>query len=312
MKDIIITVISVILLVVIVFAFVNESSRGQDLQQINSYLEVKTSAYRQEKLALQEELKDLQSKRQEKEKGVGSLMFVFSEINNDFTEEIVPMLDAANCVATLCLGDAVFDLISPDYISGLVAKGWETALYWNGNEDFDIWYANALKKIEAEAVKVPDVICLNVADYDDSIDDALYSCGFNTVIINVGTSNSYIEDDDNRLNKINAHPWYTTVAATCLSSGDIYNSQLVFFVGASGTELAYDRQQFTLMLNSATAKTSDGKMTITTPKRSLEQVAKNDEEFLKSLAEYEARVKELENAISDLDEKIDDVYRRNN
>lgn len=307
-KDIILTVITLLLIAVIVVVLNKESSRDQDLQRVNSDLEVKTSAYRQEKKELQDELNALRSQKIEKEKGISSLMLVFSSVNESFLQEIVPFLDENNCVATLCLTDSVFESVPTEEIQRLVNKGWQTSLYWDGYDDFGAWLSNTVGTLSSTGIPIPDMICVDVNSYDTTFDNLLVENGFQTLIINLGASNIYVDNDDNRLIKINGHSWYTTSSAACLSSNEFYDSQLAFFVGTEGVDLAYETNQFSAMINSALSKQVDSKIIITTPRGALSQSVINKAEYENALSGYDARVEELEKAIDEIDEKINSVY----
>ena len=316
MKDIIITAITVLLIVFIAVALINDSSRGIDLQEINSNIEIETSAYRQEKKQLTEELDSLMLQKEKKTKGIACLLLTFVDVNEQFADEIVPLLDNNNCVATLCINETVLkgenDYLSLNEVKELESKGWQTAVFWDGEETYDDWFRGIRNAFLSAGEQIPEVICLDTGYYDVNLDDAFVNSGFNTAIICADNRNDFIDDKDSRIKKINGFPWYTTEGATSLSANDYYNSQLAFFVGVVGEELAYETYQFSAMFNSAIAKQGDSKLVITTPKGSLEQLEMNREELETSADIIDARIEEIKLAIAELDKKINSVYESYN
>lgn len=312
MREIVISVISVILAVTIIFLLNSESDRAKKQQSKNNEIEIQASALIKEKRGYEYELEQLKSNVIQKEKGISNLMLIFTEINELFSIEVIPKLSEINVPATICLSTESISVMN-DAVSGfdlqkLLESGWQTALYWDGTIGFDQWISDIKSVLAENNVEIPKLLCVNFHSYTPSFTDTVIQAGFTDLAVNFGDSDAAIENINNSLNIINANSWYTTASSTALSSLNFVDSQLAFFVGINGKELAYESVQFAAMLTTALSKQNTGKLILTTPENSRKQIIKNEEEYIKAVEEYRIKVAELEKNIAEVDSLIDKIY----
>ncbi len=312
MKDIIVTAITVFLAVVLIVLLNAETVKTDKLQKMHSEMEVKTNAYSLQKKELEDELEALREVKVEKETGKTSMMFVFTETDDTLFNEIVPKLNDMGVPATICITKGNLPNISQDEglslyeVNYLLNIGWQTAMYWDGTEEIDMWYLDTTRLMSEVGVEIPRVLCIDSASYDASLNTIFENLGFEHVIIMLNSSDTSIDTEAENINLINARPWYTTASADQLSSLKTDNSQFAFLVGVKGEELAYESSQFDAMLKRAAGQ--HDKLVITTPDGALEQIIENQVEYERSLEEYNNNIKRIENEIAEINKKIDSIY----
>lgn len=312
MKDIIVSVIVLILAVITVYIVIDVNAEKKELVNLNNEIQVETSSYNYQKKQLQNELEALKATKVEIERGRLSLLLVFAEINELFMEEIVPMLNDNNISATLCITEnnlpvetSALTLYDINY---LLASGWQTAMLWDGSEDIDAWYLNVTRLMSEVGVEIPKVICIDHSLYNDEFKDSAVELGFTDIIINAPSTDERVSVSDERITVTNGHPWYTTSSADSLNDLDFDGEAISFFVGTTGDEMAYEELQFEAMLDSAVSKRENGEIVITTPDGAKRQAELNKDAYEASYEVHNNKIKEIEDKIKELDDKIDDTY----
>lgn len=311
MKEFIISICAIILAAVIFFLIKGELSKSNELKQHRSEIEFETMEFSSQKKALQAELKALKNNLEEKKAGTISLILSFTQLDERFSTEILPLLNENKITATLCLSDETikyFEQEDSTYsISDLTDLGWSIGVYWNGEQDLQSW-ALSLSESNSYYNEGLSILFIDRYNYQSELNDIICSLGFNHVIIKCNGNTDVVENTDNRLNIINAFNWNTTASSQALSNRNISGSQVVFLIGTEGKELAYESSQFNAMISTAMEKVDNKEIIITDPDGALQRVAKNVEEYSQAVSEYEDKSAKIEAEIAELDDKIDRVY----
>lgn len=312
MRDIHVKIIAAVLAVILVLFLVFETSKTKELQRNNSELEIETSELRREKKQLQKQLDAMLGECVEKKKGELSFMLVFSEIDDSFFNEIVPLLNQHNVSATLCITrenlPVINSVLSLYEINYLTNSGWQLAMAWDGKEELESWYLDTTRLMSEVGVEIPRVLLLESSLYTSSLDENLVSLGFTDAVVRLSSFDKQYESSHDSLNVINAYNWYTTEGAEKLSGLNSVNSELAFVIGVNGQELAYEASQFEAMINNAITKQNEDKLNFATPESAVVYRESNELEYQKALDEYNDKAEELKKSIQEIDTKINSIY----
>lgn len=314
MKERIITLLSVAIALVILVATYVSTHYKEEKQNAYNQIELETSSYRTEKKQLEEKLDALQDEYTEIQQGVGSLLLVFFDLDEYFFQDIVPILEEKGIPATLCFSlesimntDADF---AENTMQSLIDKGWETALYWDGDGEFYEWYEEISEELEERRVDKPTILCIesDKATLLNDIDLSAY--GIDKIL----TKNYAIYDiayDTIATNTINGIGWFTDNvpdSLTALCDG----GSLAYFIGTDHKFYSYRDEQFAKMLENIIKLVNNGEIRCTTFTGAIDY-AKDDREKFDGVNEKLSReIDETKKEIENIQTTIDNLNKGNN
>ncbi len=314
MKERIITLLSVaIALVILVATYVN-SHYKEEKQKAYNQIELETSTYRTEKKLLEEKLEALQDEYTEVQQGIGRMLLVFLDTEEYVFQDIVPILEEKGVPATLCFSLENLVNVDEDFsentLQPLVEKGWETALYWNGEGEFDEWYEETSDTLEDRQITIPQILCVEAEKSSllDNIDLSHY--GIDKIL----TKNYTIYDiayDAISTNTINGVGWFVdnvpdSLAALC------DGGSLAYFIGTDHKFYSYRDEQFAKMVDNI-IKLADGGEIICTTFTGAIASANGDRERFDGIGDDLSReIDETKKEISRIESTIDSLNKGNN
>ncbi len=312
MRDIIISAIVAVLILCLAVFFVIEKKEDAR-NNANVYeAEMNTSALRAKMQSFQRELDELNRSYENQTVGASRIMLVFNEANTVFVREICPLLENRGVVGVLTLSKDNLptdnSLLTKEKFDHLIEIGWETALYYDGEVDVELWHREEKAALDDSEISVPTTVIVPNSVYTDELYGKLYELGFVDIIVKAYQPDITRPDELGVATVTDSVGWYTVTASRIITLFASRTGDIAFTVGWGGVEEKYQGEQFEKMLDTVSHSAQKGLLFYSTPSVSREYKNKLLENNAIMSEQYEKRKAELEEEIKKLEEEIVGIY----
>lgn len=300
----------------LVFFFWMEERKNQERQAAYVEMERELRPFEQDVYQLKRELDELKAEHKDEAQGMGSVVILFSNLDERIYKEIYPQMKNYGLTGVLTLSEKNFPgqkgCLSMEEFQELLSAGWECSLRWedsSGNPEE--WLETMGELAESAGIALPKTVYFPAETYDDKADSFLSEQGFLAAVHHGERGGALITTD------AADGLWYTGAVMWNQSSGRIIlgeviseKGNLVFTVGSDGQEEEYEKTAFQNMLSlirqygEADSLKAAGLLEAREYRQQLEKV-KTDSGYEKQKAELEEQIQELNKKI----EAITDKYR---
>ena len=311
MRDILVSVLVLLLVVCFVIFYSCESKKGSETAELRDEIETRISDYRREKNELTDTLQALLQEHHRETVGASRLMLVFNTLNSEFKDEIYPILKEKEIYGTLCLDPEIlpghYSIISKEELDALLFDGWQTAVAFDGKKAVNGWYVGLENAFFAAGIETPEVVLVDSGNYTEEVEASLLALGFKDVIVSVLKPD--IERADlEKMRITDAVGWYTSTASGLINTFASKTGDVAFIVGGEALETKYEKSQFSAMLDTIQKSIEKEQLFLTTPRETAQYKAKLREAYERTINEHTERKTELETRIKELDALIENVY----
>ncbi|MBE6701624.1 MAG: hypothetical protein E7582_07045 [Ruminococcaceae bacterium] len=312
MKENIALISCIVLILILVLALFLDSKKTNDLNEVNREVELKVSNYRLEKKKYQDELAEVKSQYREEILGKSRLMLLFYEMERSFFDEVYSIMSEHNAVGTFCISKNNIPGINSDItfeeFNTLLANGWQSAIYWDGTDDINLWYIEITRLMSEIGIEIPSTLFIHESNNNYANNLAFEELGFKNIVVKKDDFNLNQEISLSSLHQINAVGWFTTTAAGTLQTLTNKSDEATFVVGLTNQDEKFEESQFNSMIAKIDIALSSNKVMLTTfdeaEEYRLELKDKKDAEE----STYLDKIQELERKIQRIDLLIENEY----
>ena len=302
----------------LVFFFWMEERRSQERQAAYVEMERELRPLEQDAYQLKRELDELKAEHKDEAQGMGSVVILFSNLDETIYKEIYPQMKNYGLTGVLTLSEQNFPgqkgCLSMEEFQELISAGWDCSLRWEGSSaDPEEWLETMEGKTESAGIPLPETIYFPAETYDDEMDRFLAEQGFLAAVHHGEKGGSLITTaSSDGLWHTGAVMWNQSSGRVILGEVISEKGNLVFTVGSDGKEEQYEEAAYKNMLSlirqysEADSLKAVGLLEAREYRQQLEE--------LKTDSGYEKQKKELEEQIQDLDREIEaitDKYMKN-
>ena len=187
MREIVISVIAVVLVVCLVLLFSCETIMDTIADKSRDKVEIQVSEYVKEKRELEKELKTLVQTREKTTNGIFRLMLLINNADEVFVEELYPIFLENNIVATLSFDVEYLpsddSVLTWEMYNSLIEAGWQTSFNYDGALAVEDWYTQYRDAIADSEFQMPTVVVVESESYDKEIENELFELGFTDIIV---------------------------------------------------------------------------------------------------------------------------------
>lgn len=311
MRDILVSVAVLLLVICFVIFYACEAKKNSETAEVRDEIETRISDYRREKKELTDTLRALEEEHHRETVGASRLMLVFNTLNNEFKDEIHPILKEKGIYGTICLDPeilpGVYSVISKQELESLLLDGWQTAVCFDGKKAVNGWYVGLEDAFLMADITIPEVVLVDSGNYTEEIEASLLALGFKDVIVSVFKPD--IERQDLEGMRItDGVGWYTSTASGLINTFASKTGDAAFIVGGETLETKYEESQFSAMLDTISKSIEKEQLFLTTPREAAEYKAKLKEAYERTITEHTEKKTELETRIKELETLIENVY----
>lgn len=268
-----------------------------------------------EKTRLRQEMSNLGKKHDEESQGAGSLVLLFTNVDEQIYTDIYPKMESYGFIGTLVLSEDSFPgqegCLTGDQFKELTEAGWKCAVRWNENVEPEEWLIQCRELAEKAEIVLPKIVYFPDGVYDESKDEFLTRRGF-TVAVHHGEKNLPIilSEAGEGLWHPGAMGWVQSGANARLSEATTQGGNLVFTIGSDFEAEQYEEGQFINMLSLADGYCQDGNLMVTDltgARKYRQELADGQESRDEDYAEQESQLQEQ---MDELDREMDTITRK--
>ena len=186
MKKVLLAFLCVVLAGALGFVIVQsrreDQARTLELEEISKDL----TSLREQKLELEAELAGVRKENDEQIGGMATFSLLVTDLNDEFVNQITPLLEEAELPAVMALRPEQFPgqsgLITLEDFQERLDSGWDYCLAWNGGEDFDGWYTGMISQLEEIGLSAPTVLYCAERSYTAELETAASANGITTIV----------------------------------------------------------------------------------------------------------------------------------
>lgn len=294
------------------FLLWREEQKRAESQLLYEEMEEELRPLSVEMYDLENKLEELEKDYNSEQQGMGSLIFLFTDLDEIIYTDIFPQMQEYGFTGVLCL--------SADHIPGnegcltqpqleeLMAAGWECCLVWEEEMEYEEWASVCQEVEEAAGIETPDTVYTMADTYNRDLDRFFEEQGFSAVIHHGEEALPLVQTDlEEGIWHLGAVAWIQNGAGSLLASAASQGGNLVFTVGSDSELEQYEEESFASMLERVEDYCREDSLFVTDFSGEREyrrEMESGVEELEKKWQEQKA---EIESQIEELDEKMDAV-----
>lgn len=233
-----------------------ENSRAQARQEANTEMEQEIRPLELERHRLQQELDDLNTEYTIEAQGKGSLVLLFTNLDERIYTEIYPIMNAFGFVGVLALEESRFPgsegCMNQEQLKELIDAGWECCLRWKPDSDAENWAETERRLAEKAGISCPAAVYFPADSYEPERETILGEMGFQTMVHHGEGELSLLSSEIGEGPwRPGAMGWEQKGAAKMLDEAVTQRGDLVFTVGTDTAEEEYEKDSFISMLEKA-------------------------------------------------------------
>ena len=309
-------IVMLVLLTAVLAVFLWFENRGaQAKQEANEKMEQEIRPLELERHSLQQELDSLNSEYTREAQGEGSLVLLFTNLDERIYTEIFPIMKEFGFAGVLALSENSFPggegCMSREQFEELMDAGWECCLKWKPGSDTGDW-AEAGGRLAANAgVDCPAAAYFPADTYEAETDDILKKRGFLTAVHHGEGGLSVVSSEIGEgLWHPGAMGWEQKGASKMMDEAVAQRGNLIFTIGTDAPGEEYEKDSYIAMLEKANVYRNVNDLQVTTLtgareyRKSLEEGRSEiDENYSERKMQLEAQMKELNERINEIIEK---------
>lgn len=311
---IIIVIIAVITIGFSIFFFWREDQMKKERDVYYAQMEEEMESLTKEKKQLENDLSNLEKNYNGETQGVSSVVFMFTDLNENIYTDIYPLMKECGFVGMLTLSPTNFpgqdNCLSLEQFKELIEMGWQCSLKWDESDDIDEWLESCKSVVNKAGIKLPEVVYFPENSYRSEYNESLKKQGI-SIIVHHGeeelslTALEFKED----FWYSGALPWNRDGASSILSNAiNQKKGDIIFTIGSDSSRESYKKNRFDSMLIKINGFSKADNIFVSSLlgvkeyRKELENKRNNLE------GEYKKQVGLLKTKIDELDKKIDSVY----
>lgn len=305
-------VLCVALAGLLAFLLWQEEQKKRETQLLYSQMEEELRPLNVEMYDLEKELESLEKKYNSEQQGMGSVVFLFTDLSEIIYTDIYPQMQECGFTGVLCLSSDCIPgndgCLSQLQFEELVSAGWSCCLVWEENMEFEEWLASCQELENAAGIRQPDTVYTVSDTYSSDLDSFFEEQGFSAVIHHGEEDLPLIlADSEAGIWHPGAVGWIQDGASSLLASAAAQGGNLVFTIGSDSEAEQYEEGQFASMLEKVEEYCKEDSLFVTdfSGAREYRRKVESRQEALES--EWQEQKADIESQIEKLDAKMDTV-----
>ncbi len=294
------------------FLFWQEAQEKEESRLLYDQMEEALRPLNVKMYDLEKELESLEKAYTNQYQGMGSVIFLFTDLDEIIYTDIYPQMKEYGFTGVLCLSSD--DLpgrdgcLSQSQFKELLDAGWTCCLVWQEDMGSEEWLA-ACREMEEEAgVERPDTVYTVSETYSGRLDSFLEEQGFSAIVHHGEEELPLIlSDSEEGIWHPGAVAWLQDGASSLLASATSQGGNLIFTIGSDSEAEQYEEGQFASMLEKVDGYCKEDSLFVADfiQAREYRRTIESRQETVES--EWTRQKTDLENQIEKLDEEIDAV-----
>lgn len=309
-----IAVIAIAAVGIIAFMW-TENRAAQERQNANEAMERELRPLEVERHRLQQELETVKTDYRRESQGTGSLVLLFTDMDEQIYTEVYPQMEEAGFRGVLTLSKDSFPgaagCMSKKQFRELTDAGWECCLKWDADADIADWAAEGGRLSRAAGIALPETVYFGAETYDSAEDPVLLKKEFLTVVHHGEEKLPLITSEiGDGIWHVGAMPWGQRDAQQMAQEVMAQKGSLVFTAGHDSEEEEYDEARYASMLGYIQSCCEDGDlkvMTLSEAREYWKEIADGREVLTD---DYNGRRADLETRIEELEQQIDEITEK--
>lgn len=292
-----------------------ESRAAQERKTANLEMEQELRPLELEKHRLQQKLNDLKSEYSREARGIGSLVLLFTNLDEQIYTDIYPITETFGCTGVVTLSASCFPggegCMSQEQFRELMDAGWECCLKWEEDRDAKDWVSDCERLAREAGVTRPKVVYFPGDTYDDERDEFLIKEGFLTATYHgEGEASLLTLEVGGDIWHPGAMGWNQRGASKMMDEAIEQRRNMVFTIGTDFPKEEYEKDSFIAMLEKADIYREAGDLNIMTLSEARDYRQGLDEGREGLTEDYNGRRTELEEQIEELEKEIDAITEK--
>lgn len=305
-------VLCVALSVLLAFLFRQEERKKSESQLLSSQMEEELRPLKVEMYDLEKELESLEQEYNSEQQGMGSVVFLFTDLDEIIYTDIYPQMQEYGFTGVLCLSlDCIpgnDGCLTQSQFEKLISAGWTCCLAWEENMESEEWLSSCQELEDAAGIEQPDAVYTISDTYSRDLDGFFEKQGFSSVVHHGEEELPVIvSDSEAGIWHPGAVGWIQNGASSLLASATSQGGNLVFTIGSDSEAEQYEEDQFASMLKQVEEYCGEGSLFVTdfSGAREYRRKVESRQETLES--EWQDQKAEIECQIEELDAEMDAV-----
>lgn len=263
---------------------------------------------------LRQELDELEKEFGTKTEGVGSIVFLFTNLDEKIYTEIYPQMTGYGFRGVLTLSKDQLPgrdgCMSREQFEELTEAGWECCVRRENGEDFREWLANAGEIARKTEITLPEAVYYPQGAYSDE-EDFLSRQGFQTAVHHGEEGrNLLITETGEEIWYPGAMPWSQKDAPDRMDEAISQKANLVFTVGTDVPEEEYVPESYVSMMEYMNRYCQTDELKVMTLSEAREYRAELERNRYDLGGGYREQKKKLEERIDELGREMDAVTEK--
>lgn len=301
-----------ILLAALLAAFLWQMFREETDQALRSErMEEALRPLYQEKARLRQDMADLD----EGQKGMGSVVFLFTTLDEIIYTDICPQMENCGFKGVLAVSaesaPGMEGCLSMQQFKELLEKGWECCLVWDDSADREIWVRANDMLLMHLGIEKPEAVYFPSDTYESELDVFLLREGFSAAVHHGEEQRDLVvTGTEDGIWHLGSMPWNRNGVRANLLNAAQESGNLVLTVGTDTRNSVYNKEEYGYMLDTVGQSCEEGSLFVTgiPGAREYQEILQDDNAARK--AETEKRKAELEKQLEELDVKINDIVEK--
>lgn len=297
----------------LIFFLWREDQIKKEIDVHYTQMEEEMESLTKEKQQLENDLSNLEKNYNNETQGISSVVFLFTDLNENIYTDIYPLMKEYGFVGTLTLSPTTFpgqdNCLSLEQFSELIKMGWQCCLKWDESNDIDKWLESCKDIAKKAGINLPEVVYFPENSYRSEYDESLIRQGI-SIVVHHGEeklSLTTLESKDNFW-YLGAVPWNRDGASSMLSNVINKKGDILFTIGSDSQKESYKKNRFNSMLTKINKFSKANNIFVSSllDVREYRKELENKRTGLEN--NFISQKEELETKISELDKKIDSIY----
>lgn len=293
----------------------SENRAAQARENVNTQMEEELRQLEVERHRLQQELDTVQTEYKKEAHGTGSLVLLFTSLNEQVYTDIYPQMEEFGFKGVLVLSEdsrpGAVGCMSRKQFKELTDAGWECCLLWDEDVEEENWAAEGGRLARSAGIAAPEAVYFQADTYDSDVDSFLIKKGFLTAVHHGEQKLPLILSEAGEgIWQAGAMPWGQTDAQKMVQEAIEQKGNLVFTVGDNSAEEKYDSRRYLSMLDYlySCCESDTLKVLSLSEARDYRQGLSEGLEGLTEI--YSGQKTDLESRLEDLNQRIDEIIRK--
>lgn len=313
-KVIIVFVAIIITIGFLIFFFWREDQMKKEMDVHYAQMEQDMKSLNQEKEQLENDLSNLEKSYNNETQGMSSVVFLFTNLDENIYTDIYPTMKEYGFVGMLTLSPTIFpgqdNCLSLEQFNELIKMGWQCCLKWDESEDIDKWLESCKTVAKKAGIELPETVYFPENSYRSEYNGSLMKQGI-SIVVHHGEeklSLTTLESKEN-LWYSGAIPWNRDGASSILSN--VINQKtgdIIFTIGSDSYRERYKKNRFNSMLTKINNYSKTNNIFVSSILGVKEYRKELENKRIGLENGFITQKEELETKISELDKEIDSIY----